>query len=76
MVLGNSLFVFSIIWSLHDKLPFALAIQSFLLISHFQIQRVLCPNKSSLLAFFIVLIGVFVQNLSGDFAKQLIQYFT
>jgi hypothetical protein len=81
--------VFTIIWNLHDQLPFVLAIQAFLIISHVQIQRgkcglldlalfvsVLCPEKGTSLALLTVLIATIVQWQSGLLSKQLIQSLT
>ncbi|KAI6184298.1 Protein ARV [Aphelenchoides bicaudatus] len=73
---GNFLMVFTIIWNLHDQLPFVLAIQAFLIISHIQVQRVLCPKRGSFLAFVTVLIATIVQWQSGIISKQVIQHFT
>jgi len=73
---GNVLIVISIIWGLNGRVLHWLAVQLFLLISHFQIQRVLCPENASISAVVIVLAGLLGKRVSGHFANELLNLWT
>nr|CAD2179178.1 unnamed protein product [Meloidogyne enterolobii] len=72
---GNLFIVFSIIWKLHGQYLHKVLTQSFLFISHLQIQKALYPEFGfwNILA---ILISILFQFIAGYFTQKYIKMFT